>query len=169
MLEWLPQETIVFDGAIAELETDIALAGDAIFLGWEIVCLGRQLSGERFARGKFSQDVTVRRDGTRQWVERTRLEGDQRLLAARVGLDRQPVFGTFLAIAPCVPDDLVGSCRGIGCEDGEVAVTRLPGVLLARYRGASLEAARGYFAALWTRARPALAGIHAVRPRIWNT
>ena len=37
------------------------------------------------------------------------------------------------------------------------------------YRGASAEAARHYFAMLWGRARPALAGREAVTPRIWNT
>ena len=28
-LEWLPQETIVFDGALADLRTEVRLAGDA--------------------------------------------------------------------------------------------------------------------------------------------
>src|SRR5215472_5319950 len=38
LIEWLPQETIVFDGAIAQLDTRVALAGDAVFFGWEVVC-----------------------------------------------------------------------------------------------------------------------------------
>jgi urease accessory protein len=170
LLEWLPQETIVFDGAIAGLETHVGLARNATFLGWEIVCLGRRLAGERFASGRLSQDLVVRRDGARQWFEHARLDGGSRLLESRVGVDRQPVFGTFLAAAALVPDGLVAACREVACEDdGEVAVTRLPGVLLARYRGAWPEAARNYFAALWARVRPALAGRDAVRPRIWNT
>jgi urease accessory protein len=57
----------------------------------------------------------------------------------------------------------------VSCEEGESAVTRLPGLLLARYRGASAEAARHYFATLWARARPVLAGREAATPRIWNT
>ena len=169
LLEWLPQEAIVFDGAIAELDTRIALAGDAIFLGWEIVCLGRRLTGERFASGRLSQDVVVQRDGARQWTERTRLGGGSKLLEAPVGLERKPVFGTFLAAAPLVPEGLIAACREIESEGGDVAVTRVPGILLARYRGASPEAARNYFAALWSRARPMLAGRDAVRPRLWNT
>jgi|SRR5882724_3441044 len=33
-LEWLPRETIVFDGAIAELDTRVELAEGARFIGW---------------------------------------------------------------------------------------------------------------------------------------
>jgi urease accessory protein len=169
LLEWLPQETIVFDGALAALDTEIVLAADAMFFGWEIVCLGRRRSGERFASGRLSQDFVLRRGRARQWSERLSLVGGSRLLEASVGLDRKPVFGTFLAAAPRVPEDLMATCRDIDCDDGEVAVTRVPGVLLARYRGFSPQAARDYFAALWARARPMLAGLDAVRPRIWAT
>ena len=57
----------------------------------------------------------------------------------------------------------------VACDDGDVAVTRVPGILLARYRGQSPESARSYFIALWARIRPALAGLDAVLPRIWTT
>jgi urease accessory protein len=169
MLEWLPQETIVFDGAVAELDTQIVLARDATFLGWEIVCLGRRLAGERFEKGRFAQDMVVRRDGLRQWVERTRLTGGSALLESAVGLARQPVFGTLLALSPPMGESVVAACREVESETGEIAITYLPGVLLARYRGESAEAARNYFAAVWACVRPARLGREAVRPRIWNT
>ena len=53
-LEWLPQETIVFDGALAESAYDVYLGAEAGFIGWDIVCLGRTGSGERFTRGSHS-------------------------------------------------------------------------------------------------------------------
>jgi urease accessory protein len=40
-LEWLPRETIVFDGALAELGCEVRLGELGRYLGWEIVCLGR--------------------------------------------------------------------------------------------------------------------------------
>jgi len=169
VLEWLPQETIVFDGAIAQLDSRIALDSDAVFLGWEIVCLGRRLAGEGFARGRLAQDIVARRDGRRQWIEQTRLGAGSAFLASRIGLAKGTVFGTFLALAPLVPDVVIADCRKIECRAGEVAVTLLPGVLLARYRGDSGEAAHDYFASCWKRVRPALAGRDAVPPRIWNT
>lgn len=168
-LEWLPQETIIFDGALAGLETHIALHRDALFLGWEIVCLGRRLSGEAFRHGHLRQEVTIMRDGRRQWTERVLLAGGAPLLSAPVGLRGDSVFGTFFAAAPCVADDVLIACRDVSCENGECGVTRLPGLLLARYCGAESESARSYFAALWACIRPLLAGRPAVPPRIWNT
>jgi urease accessory protein len=169
VLEWLPQETIVFDGAIAALDLQIALARDAVFIGWEIMCLGRRLAGERLTRGRVAQDIIARRDGSRQWLEQIRLDARSALLESPVGLEGASVFGTFLALSSLVPDIVLRACRSIKCDAGEVAVTRLPGVLLARYRGDSVEGARDYFAACWACVRPALVGREAVRPRIWNT
>jgi len=169
VLEWLPQETIVFDGAIAQLETQIALASEAVFLGWEIICLGRRLAGEQFIRGRFAQDIVVERDGRREWIEQTRLGAGSSFLVSRVGLATSTVFGTFLALVPLVPEAVIADCRKVECHGGEVAVTLVPGVLLARYRGDSGEAARDYFAACWRCVRPPLARRDAVPPRIWNT
>jgi len=169
VLEWLPQETIVFDGAVAELDTQIVLARDAIFIGWEIVCLGRRFAGERFAKGRLAQRLVARRDGVRQWIERARFDAGSALLESPVGLASQSVFGTLLALLPLVPDRVVVACREVGSETGEVAITHLPGVLLARYRGDSAEAARNYFTAIWGSLRPATVGREAIPPRIWNT
>ena len=169
VLEWLPQESIFFDGALATLETEIALAGNAVLLAWDIACLGRRLSGERWNRGRLRQRLTLRRDGVRQWSERAIVDGGSELLRSGVGLNGRTVFGTFLASAPEIPDDLLAACRVIGCDEGEAAVTRLPGVLVARYLGDSPEVARRCFSALWALARDALAHRSAVPPRIWST
>ena len=169
VVEWLPQETIVFDGARARLETRVVMRRDALFLGSDIVCLGRRLAGEAFGHGWFRHEVIVLRDGQRQWVERAHVAGASPLLRAAVGLDHQCVFGTFFAAAPSIPDHLLLACREVICDNGMHGVTRLPGVLLVRYRGDSAASARRYFAAFWTCARPVLAGSPAVPPRIWNT
>ena len=172
ILEWLPHEAIVFDGARAELTMLVALAGEAVFVGWDVVTLGRTASGERFERGVYRQRFELVRDDALVWVERTNLAAGSRLLEAPVGLYGSPMFGTFVVAAPVIGDDLVVACRGVVPDPhcGIVgAVTRLPGLLVARCRGDSPEAARAWFTALWTQVRPALAGRAAVPPRIWNT
>jgi urease accessory protein len=60
-------------------------------------------------------------------------------------------------------------CRAIIALHGDGALTQLPGVLVARYRGAALEAAHDYFRALWAIVRPAFLGRDACTPRIWST
>ena len=169
VVEWLPQETIIFDASKIELELSIELFDDARFLGWEVVCLGRTAAGERFDHGALRQRLTLTRDGIPVFAERAVLNGGAPLLRSPVGLHGNPVFGTFLAAAPIVTHAMLESCRQVSVMAGEGAVTRLPGVVIARYRGASAAAARHYFVELWQKLRPALALRAAVLPRIWAT
>lgn len=168
-LEWLPQETIVFDGALAQTECDVDLAAGAGLIGWDIVCLGRTGSGERFTRGSYRTSIRVRRDGKLLWLERGRIDGGSRLLESPAGLDGKPVFGTLFASSLSLNKDLLNETRKAEPESGRGSVTLLPGILLARYLGDSSEAARRYFIALWRVLRPALTGRDATEPRIWRT
>ena len=167
-IEWLPQETIVYDGALAGIRTEVRLAGSARFIGWEIACFGRTGSGERFARGACTLETSVWRDGKLLRLERGRIEGGGALLDSPAGLAGQPVCGTLLASAAGL-DGLLASCRELRPESGEGAVSLLPGALVARYLGPSSEAAKRYFTQLWRLVRPAVAGIEAREPRIWST
>ncbi len=168
-LEWLPQETIVFDGALADSAYDVDLGAQAGFIGWDIVCLGRTGSGEKFSRGTFRSSVQVRREGRLLWRERGRIDGGGRLLDSPAGLAGNPVFGTLFASAPAIDSKILDRLREHKPTLGAGAVTLLPGVLLARYLGGSSEAARRYFIALWRILRPALMGREAIEPRIWQT
>jgi urease accessory protein len=168
-VEWLPQETILYEGTLAVLRAKVRLSGKACYLGWEILCFGRTGSGERFARGACSLDTRIERDGRLLWFERGRITGGGALLASPAGLSGRSVCGTLIAASPALGDDLLAACRAIAPREGEAAVTRLPSLLLARYLGDSSEAAKRYFAALWSALRPALAGRKARAPRIWST
>jgi urease accessory protein len=168
-LEWLPQETIVFDGALAQSSLDVDLAAGAALIGWDIVCLGRTGSGERFARGSYRSAISVRREGRPLWLERGRVDGDSALLQSSAGLGGSPVFGTLFASSPSCSQELLNEMRQPTPESGRGSVTLLPGILLARYLGDSSEAARQYFIALWRILRPALTGREAIEPRIWRT
>jgi urease accessory protein len=168
-LEWLPQETIVFDGALAQAQYDFDLSGDAALIGWDIVCLGRTGSGERYSRGSYRSATSVRRDGRLLWLERGRVEGGGRLLDSPAGLAGNPVYGTLFAASPHFEKRILEELREQAPASGRGAVTLLPGILLARYLGDSSEAARRYFIALWRVLRPALNGRAAIEPRIWQT
>jgi len=158
-LEWLPQETIVFDGALADLSTEVRLRADARYIGWEILCLGRAGSGERFTRGTMRLGSRISRDGKLIWLERGRIDGGGRLMQSHAGLAGHCVCGTLVAAAPNVAPQ-----RAEG-----LAVTVLPGVLIARYLGDSTEEAKRLFVRLWSVLRPQLLGREAREPRIWRT
>ena len=90
-------------------------------------------------------------------------------MTSAAGLAGRSVSGTMLAAGGDLGDDLLAACRAVEPPQGEGAVTRLPGLLVARYRGDEGGAARDYFAALWRLVRPAVAGLEAAMPRIWGT
>ena len=167
-LEWLPQETIVYDGALARLQTEVRLDAGARYIGWEVLCLGRG-TGERFEHGQCQSNVTVLRDDKPLWLERGAIEAGGLLMTSPAGLNGKTVCGTLIAVAENVADVDLVVCRAVEAKSGETAVTRLPGVMVARYLGDSSEAARQYFVAIWQRLRPVVAGRAAVTPRIWNT
>jgi urease accessory protein len=169
LLEWLPQETIVFDGALARTSCEVDLAADAGLIGWDIVCLGRTGSGEKFRRGSYRSSIRLRREGRLLWMERGRIDGGGSLLDSPAGLGGNPVFGTLFATSPLLDRKILEILRVENPIEGKGAVTLLPGILLARYLGESSEAARRYFIALWRILRPRLTGLDAIEPRIWQT
>ncbi len=172
-LEWLPQETIAFDGARAQMETRVALAADSRYIGWDILCLGRAAAGERFANGRFELFYRVDRASKPVWLERGGFAGNDPMLASPAGWAGRTVCGTLLCAFPELPQQaaaLLESLRSIAPNDSAGhAITALPDLLVARYLGDSSEAARLWFAALWAVLRPACCGRPAILPRIWNT
>ena len=169
IVEWLPQETIVFDGALAEVRWHARLAPTARLVAWEILCLGRTGSGERFERGAVRLDLRVERGGRPLWIERGMLEPRSAALDSPVGLAGRCVSATFLAAGIDVAGDALAACRREVPMEGEGAVTCLPHLMVGRYRGDSGAAARAYFTALWRIVRPHGLGLAAVEPRIWGT
>ena len=166
-LEWLPQETIVYAGAQAQLNTCIHLQGDARLCYWDMVALGRPASGERFDSGDFRSRLEILRDGQLLWHERQHIMGDDGLLDSPIGLCGQPVFATLL-ITGEIDADLLEHCRELpSAVRGDL--TQLPGLLVARCLASEALHARAWLIELWHLLRPALLGREAVSPRIWNT
>lgn len=82
-LDWLPQETILFEGARLDRSLEVDLAPDASFFAIEAILLGREAMGEA-ARGAHLRDNwRIRRNGRLIHAEATRLDGDD---LARDGL-----------------------------------------------------------------------------------
>ena len=169
VLEYLPREAIVFNGASAEVVLQMDLGADARLIGWDLWCLGRTASGETFDSGRLRLATRLSRMGRLCWEERGVLDGGAALLRAGAGFDGEPVFATLWAAGPDAPREVVDACRHVPLEvPGRGAVTQLPGVLLARYLGPSTEQALAWLTALWSLLRPAYVGREAVRPRIWS-
>lgn len=176
-LEWLPMETIVFDGAQAMTSLEIDLEGGACLAGWDILCLGRPESAAPFRTGRVVQRLAIHRDGIPLLLERLVLEGGGPVTQEVFGLDGLPVLGTLFAVGleDAAAEQAVLAVRQAlehipaAAGAGISAATFRRGVLLVRHRGASTLAARTVFEAVWAAVRPLLLDRPACPPRVWAT
>lgn len=84
-LEWLPQETIAFNGSKGTQRTHIALQGNARCLGWEVMALGRPASDLPYVTGRIEQHFRLTLDGKPLWLERQPLDPAHPRFAGRWG------------------------------------------------------------------------------------
>lgn len=75
-LDWLPQETILFDGSRLRRRFEVDLGNDAEFLAVEAVLFGRMAMGETVHSGAFHDRWRIRRNGELLFADDLRLEGD---------------------------------------------------------------------------------------------
>ncbi|HEX4986316.1 MAG TPA: urease accessory protein UreD [Burkholderiales bacterium] len=168
--EWLPQESIFFDGSMAHNAVNVELEQDAAFCGWDVMCLGRTARGERLASGRVRQHLRVAVDGRPLFEELGTIEGGGAALDSAAGLAGYPVCGTFVAAGIRADGDALAACRGVAAKgDGKWGVTAMEGIIVARCLAHSAEAARGYFLGLWEHLRPRYARMPCRAPRIWAT
>ncbi|MEO0406546.1 MAG: urease accessory protein UreD [Cyanobacteria bacterium P01_A01_bin.135] len=165
-LEWLPQETILFNGARYHHHLQVALAADATWMGWDVVRLGRSARQETFASGSWRSLTVVQQDSQPLWVDPQQLWGDSAAMTSPAGLHNAPVVGTFAAVGREVPRSLVDVCRQ-EAPAADVGVTRLMKGLLCRYRGDSTAQAKWWFEQAWGHLRQHYYGGRGHRPRVW--
>jgi urease accessory protein len=170
-IEWLPQETIAYEGSHAALATRVELASGAELIAWEVTCLGRPACQERFAHGALDQRLEVSRGGTPLVLERARYQGGGPGLDGSWGLGGHAVSGTLVCITAHDPEPLLPELRAVlAARAGEEAVcSRLAHALCCRYLGPSTERALSAFRAAWALLRQRCFALPAAAPRIWAT
>ncbi len=169
VIEWLPQENIVFDAAQVVMKTHLELDAGARMLGWDITCLGRSAHNERFTQGELVQRIDCCRGGRLVWSERGRLRGNDPLLQSPAGLRGHTVFGTLWLAGMPLDKGLLDALRKIEFSQGICAVTALPDITLVRILSSSGEAVRQHFIRLRQIVRPCWLQREARPLRIWAT
>ena len=167
-LEWLPQETILFEGACFARRLEIDLAADSSLLLVEAVTFGRIAMGERDIDASLRDCWRIRREGRLVFAEEVRLD------RAAATLDRLAVGRGARAIASILiaaPDAssqldkiraaLNGACDAVG-EPLEAGATTFDGLVLARLVAPSPSRLRGAIVAVMMSLRGRAA------PRVWQ-
>jgi urease accessory protein len=169
VLEWLPRENILFDGSRMSMNLDVALSAHARYFGWEILSFGRRASGESWRRGILRMRTSIWRADRVLWSEMANVDAESGFRESWAGLSGCTVCGTFVVAGYDAESDLLTTCRRLRprLTEARVGITRVPGVLIARYLGDSSEDVFNYFTELWTVLRPALSARVSCAPRVW--
>jgi len=169
-LEWLPQETILFDGARFRRETRVSLAADARLLAAEIVVFGRTARGERIAAGHYLDRWRIAREGRLVWADALGWTDEP-----TAALAHPAGFAGAIATATVVyagPDaaGLLDAARGaLAGGAGPSGVTCVNGLLVARFLASDAQRLRSDLARLWCTMRAKAANLPARLPRTWYT
>ncbi|SEH75860.1 urease accessory protein [Rhizobium tibeticum] len=100
-VDWLPQETILFDRSSLFRRLDVDLEDDSEFLAVEAILLGRKAMGEAVETGLFRDRWRIRKGGKLCHAEDLQLIGDVALLTrADAVLGGKVAFATVLYVGP---------------------------------------------------------------------
>ena len=130
-LDWLPQETILYDGAALDrrLRLDLASGGRALLV--EPVILGRRAMGERVRAATLRDRWDVWQDGRILFADRLRMEGEAWAALESPGtLGGAGAWASFLLLSP-EASVLLGPLRGLLPASAGASLVR-EGVLFAR-------------------------------------
>ncbi|WP_374634728.1 urease accessory protein UreD [Ferrovibrio sp.] len=170
-VEWLPQETILFDGARLHRSFDIHLADQASWaLVGDITVFGRVARGESFSQGRLFDHWQVFRAGRLIWTDRLGLDGDiPAVLGHPAGFDGARAQGSILcagldeAAQLAALENLRAGFEGLAVR---CAATRIGGLLLVRMLGPDPAMLRQAYGLAWSHLR-SLAGWAQAMPRLW--
>ena len=120
VLHWMPQETIIFDGAGVDRTIRLDMDTASTCLLAETIVLGRQAMGEQVRAGHFTDNWRLYRDGRLFHAESVRLTGDiAAIMAASAGGNGARMLTTILYAGDDAEqqgrmiEPLVGQCRSI--------------------------------------------------------
>ena len=164
-LEWLPQETIIYQGAKLISGMQIDLAAGAGFIGWEVLALGRPAAGEGFTSGHIVLNWRITKAERLIYLERLHL--DAAAFAARWGLNSLSACGTLFAY-PASAQQLAAVQALIG-DHPTRGVTRIDDLLICRGLDSRADRLRDFFQQVWQLIRTDIIQRPACTPRIWAT
>ena len=97
-LEWLPQESIIYNEANMHATSRFDLTDSSSLLTWEISVFGRQAYDEQFLQGHYHTGLNIYRKGRVIVAERVAQSAQSRWFTSHLGLAGQHVYGSFWAV-----------------------------------------------------------------------
>jgi urease accessory protein len=168
-LEYLPLETILFDGARLDRRCRIELAAGGRAMAGEILVFGRRARGETMRTGTVRDAIEVRRDGRLVWADAFDLCDAPARLDHAAGLAGAQALASLIYVGDDAAS-LVETVRDLQAQASEnhAGATAIGPVLVARWAGRDVLAMRRAYATVWQALRARTAGLPPVLPRLWH-
>jgi len=168
--EWLPQETILFDGARLDRKLEFVLEPGASLLAAETVLFGRAARGEQMRHGQLLDSWAVRRDGRLVWADRLKLDGDIRAALDRpFGFNGAVGMTTLLHAGPQAASFLPRAREIAAAQTAAGAATLVNGILLVRFLDRDGARLRDSAASAAMLLRHEITGLSPTPPRVWRS
>jgi urease accessory protein len=133
-LAWLPQETILFNRARLNRETEIDLSAGAELLALEWLVLGRAARGEEVVGGHINDSWRVRKDGRLIWADSFCATDDTFLhLHRRALLSNCRAIATLLYFGPHQDARLEFLRQIVPSQECHCAATAVGGLIIVRF------------------------------------
>lgn len=162
--EWLPQETILFDGCRLKREAKIILDEDVTFLGVEALVLGRAAMGETVRRAMLRDRMRIWRGGKLVYADALALNGDVDTLMRRAAVGHGARSLAVLVHASSEAQSLLNPVRDVlNAAQGRVAASCWNGLLAVRLLAPDGETLRHDIAAALSVLRQG-----QPLPRVWR-
>lgn len=176
IFEWLPQETMLFNGANANSETTIHLDTQASFIGWDMLVLGRQARDEVFSEGQYQNKFFLYQNNQLLVADCLNFSGQDRWLSSCLGMNGHAVMASFWAVPPekyrsnHYLDPQIDRIRELIMRmKVNVRLSVLDYVITARYVGNDVRECHDALAAVRAKLRHYWFDLDEEFPRIWRT
>lgn len=168
-VEWVPQETLLFDDSALTRITTARIAPEGRLLAAEMSVFGRIAGGERWQTGRLDDRWSVSVGGDLRWLDQALID-DGALLDHPQALHGARAIATVIYVGPPgARDDLRALLNDTLGEDVAGGLTEIDGVIVGRLMGADPAAVRRCLGAFLAQARALLADLPPTLPRVWLT
>lgn len=166
-LEYLPLENIFFNGANVEINTSYKLYDTASMAHWEIFCLGREVSNERFEKGSIQNKIQITVNDKLIIFDNSII--NKNYIDSISGLRGYNYFGTF--IISNATKDIIADIKNMVDDESDYicGITNIENILIVRCLANKQRIIMSLFISIWKTMRPLVFNKNAVLPRIWAT
>lgn len=171
-LEWIPQETILFNNARLRRQSCIHTSSTSRLMAGEILILGRTAHNERIKAGLLHDHREIYRDGKLIWVDALHLEDEiEDVLNHPASFNKACAYAIFNYVSDD-SDQYLSYARDLLNEIGVIAAAATcvsSKILVVRWLGYDAMQLRSVFGWFWRKFRAMIAGLPEQLPTLWDS